>query len=347
TGVLSLSSRGRDGSVFFRQGLVVRATSSANQLSLGELLVHKGIIDLPLLRCALAYQQEIDFSERLGIVLVHKFAVAQEAVDEVVREQIEQIVISLFSWTDGTFSFEIKKSVELIDGNMVDPLQFMLDQGLNPQFLALEGSRIYDENLRKSTFGGTERDDEPCEDTLDIVLDLLDSVKAQKASLPAELHQIVVVDDDGPTLRAITDGLIRHGFTVHAMTRSEDALIKVDSLHRSGGKPAVLIDLVMPKMDGSGQLGGVELMELLHGNFKGLQLIIMADQRHPAAETRIRELGYSLVSKPLQADIGTSAALAGFIADITHTIYHASGSCADAAQGGSFPECRLHREGAP
>ena len=41
TGVLSLRSRGRDGSVFFRQGQVVRAASSAYYQSLGEVLVQK------------------------------------------------------------------------------------------------------------------------------------------------------------------------------------------------------------------------------------------------------------------------------------------------------------------
>ena len=46
TGVLSLSKFGWDGSVFFRQGQVVRATSSAYQQSLGEVLIQKGIICL-------------------------------------------------------------------------------------------------------------------------------------------------------------------------------------------------------------------------------------------------------------------------------------------------------------
>ena len=42
TGVLSLISKGRDGSVFFRHGQVVRAVSSDNQQSLGDVLIQKG-----------------------------------------------------------------------------------------------------------------------------------------------------------------------------------------------------------------------------------------------------------------------------------------------------------------
>ena len=62
TGVLSLNSRGRDGSVFFRQGQVVRAASSTYQQSLGEVLIQKGVIDLSVLRKSLAFQQEKRFS---------------------------------------------------------------------------------------------------------------------------------------------------------------------------------------------------------------------------------------------------------------------------------------------
>ncbi|MFZ2950702.1 MAG: DUF4388 domain-containing protein, partial [Desulfuromonadaceae bacterium] len=56
TGVLFLSSMGKDGSVFFRHGKVIRAVSSTYQQSLGEVLIHKGVIDLALLRKALVFQ---------------------------------------------------------------------------------------------------------------------------------------------------------------------------------------------------------------------------------------------------------------------------------------------------
>ena len=64
TGVLSLHSQGRDGSIFFRKGLVVRADSSLFQQSLGEVLIQKGVIDLATFRKALAFQQEEVFQER-------------------------------------------------------------------------------------------------------------------------------------------------------------------------------------------------------------------------------------------------------------------------------------------
>jgi CheY-like chemotaxis protein len=323
TGILSLSSRGRDGSVFFRQGKIVRATSSAYQQSLGEVLVQKGVIDLALLRKALAFQQENGFRQRLGVILVKSFGVSKEIIEEVVREQTENVVFSLFAWAEGTFKFEVQNLVEIVDGTKTDPLQFMLGQGLNPQFLAMEGIRILDEKRQAAEmrFAGGDSSDGAVNFDFDP-----ENGSNPSASSPLAVQQpVIIVDDDGPTLQAIADGLTENGFVVHAMTRSEDTLIKVDSLHRNGERPVVLIDLIMPKMDGSGVLGGIELLELLHNNFKDLQLMIMTDYHHAEAEKKIRGLGYPFINKPRRVEIDTPAIMGSFLSKITKDIRDSSG----------------------
>lgn len=322
TGILSLRSRGRDGSVFFRQGQVVRAASSSYQQSLGEVLIQKKVIDLAVLRKSLAYQQENGFCERLGVILVKNFAVSQDSIEDIVREQIEHIVFSLFSWTEGTFRFDVQDSIETVDGTKIDPLQFMLDQGLNPQFLAMEGTRIAEENRHTSGIDGS--GDDSSDDATDFVFNLTsDTGNLPPTQLPTN-RPVVLVDDDGPTLRALADGLTKKGFVVHAMTRSEDTLIKVDSLHRCGEHPVVLIDLIMPKMDGSGVLGGVELLELLHNNFKDLQLIVMSDYHHAEAESKIYNFGYNFIIKPRRSEINTPDILVAFLAQVSRDVRNGS-----------------------
>ena len=318
TGVLSLSSRGRDGSVFFRQGQVVRASSSTYQQSLGEVLIQKGVIDLALLRKSLALQQEQGFSERLGVILVKYFGVSQEIIEDVVREQIENVVFSLFAWVEGVFTFEVQNTIETVDGTKLDPLQFMLDQGLNPQFLAMEGTRILDEKRHAAEMGYS--GEKSPENHSDFEFDLVDVPEYPLESLLETRQTVIIVDDDGPTLRAMTEGLTGKGFVVHAMTRSEDTLINVDVLHRSGERPVVIIDMIMPKMDGSGVLGGVELLELLHNNFKDLKLIIMTDYHHAEAEKKIHELGCLFVMKPRRIEIDTTTIMDSFISRIVHDI---------------------------
>lgn len=322
TGVLTLSSRGRDGSVFFRHGQVIRASSSTYQQSLGEVLIQKGVIDLVVLRKSLAFQQENGSSQCLGVILVKYFGISQEIIEDVVREQIENVVFSLFAWSEGTFKFEVRDSVETVDGTKMDPMQFMLDQGLNPQFLAMEGTRILDEKRNAAEMGFTGGNSP--HDTVDFAFDLTDGANTSAPSPHAVRQPVVIVDDDGPTLRTIADGLTENGFVVHAMTRSEDTLIKVDTLHRDGERPVVLIDLIMPKMDGSGVLGGVELLELLHNNFKDLQLMVMTDYHHAEAEKKVRELGYPFIIKPRRVEINTPAIIDSFLTQIIENIRHSS-----------------------
>ena len=318
TGVLSLRSKGRDGSIFFRQGLVVRAASSVFQQSLGEVLIQKGVIDLAIFRKALAFQQEEGFQEQLGAILVKNFGISSETVEEVVREQIENIVFALFSWSEGTFEFVASDHIESVDGNSLDPLQFILNQGLNPQFLAMEGSRLIDEKMHETETGfspdthdghnGIDLDFNPAE--------VPGRCSSAPRSQPVPKRPLVIVDDEGTTLKALADGMQQQGYDVHAMTRSEDTLIKVDALCRSNAHPTILIDLIMPKMDGSGVLGGLELLELLHNNFTDIHIIMMSDYRHADAETKVRELGYSTIMKPRRTELNNSEALQAFLGSL-------------------------------
>lgn len=313
TGVLSIHSRGREGTIIFRQGQVVRASSSTFQRNLGEVLIQRGVIDLAVLRKALASQQEQGFRERLGVILIRQFAVPREVIEDVVSEQIESIVFSLFAWVEGTFEFAVSDSVETVDGTRLDPLQFMLDhQGLNPQFLAMEGTRIQDEK-RYAAGQGMAADDAAHED--DLAFDLIGE-EEQPAAMAVPEHApcnpVVIVDDDASTLLAAAGILEEAGYEVHSLSRSEDTLIRIDTIYRGGARPTVLIDLIMPRMDGSGVLGGMELLEILHNNFKDIPILVMSDYHHADAESRIREMGYPFFVKPRRVEIGTASAIEGF-----------------------------------
>lgn len=314
TGILSMRNNGKEGSVVFRQGQVVRANLSTFQQSLGDVLIQKGVIDLAILRKALALQQEEGFRDRLGVILINNFGISFEIVEEVVREQIEKVVFTLFEWTEGSFEFVASEHIETVDKTRLDPHQFTLDQGINPQFLAMEGTRLLDENNHAPEMGTSalERD---TGDGVDFDVNLVGGPARHKSAsrMPVPKMPLVVVDDDGPTLQAIANGMRQMGYDVHAMTRSEETLIKVDALCRAGEHPTVLVDLIMPKMDGSGVLGGVELLEILHINFKDVPIIVMTDYHHADAESRVREMGCAFIMKPRRLEIADSTLVQDFL----------------------------------
>ena len=314
TGVLTLHGDGQEGMIVFRQGQVVRASSSMHQQSLGRILLQDGLIDLSVLRKALAIQQEEGFRERLGVILIKRFGIARNVIEKVVCRQIENAVFSLFEWQQGDFEFAMHDEMETVDGIRMDPLQFMLDQGLSPQFLALEGTRLIDERLHGAA-------GEPAgEEAVDLAFDLVGN---EQEHHPASREPLVIVDDDGPTLQTLAVAMRENGFEVHALSRSEDALITVDALFRSGARPTVLIDLIMPRMDGSGVHGGMELLDLLRLNFRELPIVVMADHRNGMG-TAASDQAYPFILKPSGMEIGIPEKLRAFLAALLPEIRRVS-----------------------
>ncbi|WP_129127331.1 DUF4388 domain-containing protein [Geomonas oryzae] len=148
SGVLSLKSTGREASIIFQNGYVTRASSTVFRQNMGEVLIRKGVIDRSTLNLALSTQADEGYRRLLGTIMVERFGVSADSIETVVREQIEKVVYSLFVWTKGTFEFELQEVTEGVAVKL-DPGQFLLLQGLNPQFLAMEGSRILDEKRHR------------------------------------------------------------------------------------------------------------------------------------------------------------------------------------------------------
>lgn len=309
SGVLSLYSKGREGKIVFRQGQVIRALIDGRHPPLGNLLVARGIIDEPTLKRALAIQSQEGFRERLGDILISRFAVPSDGVEEIVRERIEKVVYSLFTWDEGSFDFELRDDVDSLDEPRHDPVQYLLEQGLSPQFLAMEGSRLLDE-VRHG--GGPVEEDlsggelESISDNCDLAFDLMQTESPVEAAHPQEAggeRIAVLVDDDDEVRKALSSLLGGWGFVVHDFPKTEDTLIKIDFLCRDGFRPLVVVDLIMPRMDGSGILGGLELIELIHDNFPDLPVIVLADHHTSNAEQSVRDKGYPLFRKPRRSEI--------------------------------------------
>jgi CheY-like chemotaxis protein len=342
SGVLALQSRGREARVIFRNGQVIRATSSSFQQNLGEVLIQQGVIDLGILKRALSIQADEGYTQLLGVIMVERFSVSADAIEAVVREQIENVVYSLFAWAEGTFEFELQE-VGDGDNTRMDPVQFMLKQGLNPQYLAMEGSRIIDEQRHRGEGGDDEHVAPTAHDeSVDFAFDLMEEPPAatpesapaapaapaftpEAPSFPNEPQPIpvappvepfaaavgsgapmVLVDDDPAILAVLVPLLAGLGYRVEAMERSEDALIRVDSLYREGVRPTVLVDLIMPRMDGTGILGGLELMELVRNNFPELPVLGVSDFENEEAQRKMRVLGIPLLMKPSKSDLDDS-----------------------------------------
>ncbi len=298
SGVLALHSRGREGRVYFRNGQVIRATSSAFKENLGDLLVRNGIVTLETLRAALAFQQQCDPQPRLGSILSQKFNILDDAIENVVRVQIEKIVYSFFGWNEGTFAFELGEPGDM-NGTSLNPLQFMLDQGLNPQWLAMEGSRIYDEKRHR----GESFEEEALESLVDEDSLLAESresaapleeesiVGAVDASSTTARGDIFILDDDPVILDQLGKNFKKRGFEVRTFASGKDFMGALEVAVAEGDAPALLIDLIMPRLDGTGILGGLEVVETIKRKYPQLDILMMSDHFNEETERRLIQLG--------------------------------------------------------
>jgi hypothetical protein len=103
TGVLRLSGATPSKSVYLQDGKIVFASSTDPDDRLGELLLTRGIITREQLDEA---SKSLNPGKRLGTALVEQGFLPAEDLPKWVREQVKEILFSLFSWTEGSFVFE-------------------------------------------------------------------------------------------------------------------------------------------------------------------------------------------------------------------------------------------------
>lgn len=325
SGVLTLESAGRTGKVTFLDGQVIRATTSASRVNLGDLLVRRELVDVDTLKKALFLQRNSDNPPRLGAILSEKFSIPAEKIEEVAKEQIEKIVYSFFTWNEGAFSFDLGEPSVLASGN-INPLQFMLDSGLNPQWLAMEGSRILDEKVH-SGVPLEEEEEGPVLDIVDLLgeegaAELENAAKSTASAAPQEPEKSVepsltpsfvgqtvyLVDDDQLTAQVVARRLREQRLDVKVFTSAKDFLTAVTKAVSEQEVPLLLVDLIMPKIDGTGILGGVEIIQKVKSDFKELTLLLMTDHPTPEVEQKLAKFQLpALIPKPRKNELNEEA----------------------------------------
>ncbi|HSP06432.1 MAG TPA: DUF4388 domain-containing protein [Acidobacteriota bacterium] len=102
TGILHLTRQKYEKDIYFQDGRIVFAKSNDTDQRLGELLLRRGKITLKQLVDAAA---KIVTGTRLGTILVQEGFLKAGDLYQGVIDQVEEIVYSVFEWSEGTFEF--------------------------------------------------------------------------------------------------------------------------------------------------------------------------------------------------------------------------------------------------
>jgi tetratricopeptide (TPR) repeat protein len=134
TGCLSVTHRNNFGSIYFERGRICHAGIVNRRDRLGDILVKSGIITQEQLDSAIDLQSR-DRDKRLGQLMIEQGMISAEDLERHILMQVEEAVYFLFTWSEGSFSFEAD----------VMPEEQDLQISINPESLLLEGARRVDE----------------------------------------------------------------------------------------------------------------------------------------------------------------------------------------------------------
>ncbi|MGV3709794.1 MAG: DUF4388 domain-containing protein [Gemmatimonas sp.] len=134
TGCLSIAREGSIGSIHFDRGRIVHASVVNRYDRLGDRLVRDGTLAPDTLARVVSGANLADDRDLADLLLAQSL-VEREELERAFREQTEEAVYFLFTWTQGTFTFEA-------DGR---PSRRETLVSINADSLLLEGARRVDE----------------------------------------------------------------------------------------------------------------------------------------------------------------------------------------------------------
>lgn len=143
TGTLFLRRKDRNALVVFKMGLVVRAETDVFDTSIGDELVKEGVVSESILQLA-RESKKILPDKSIAEILFELGAVSRNALDRVAKKRIERVAYELMLWQDGEFEFELD-NVDVVKLNSIMDTGWEVSKGISPEYLLIEGARVYDE----------------------------------------------------------------------------------------------------------------------------------------------------------------------------------------------------------
>ncbi|MDY0296984.1 MAG: DUF4388 domain-containing protein [Acidobacteriota bacterium] len=136
SGVLTFTSADGFITLILENGLIVGVDAFPKKLSMrvGNVLVKQDLISEEMLQRALSIQKRTN--QKLGEILSGMGLIGESQIREALRNQAEQIVLSLFKWKKGEYNFKVMENL--------DPSLYSID-AMPTDGLIMEGVQMMDE----------------------------------------------------------------------------------------------------------------------------------------------------------------------------------------------------------
>jgi hypothetical protein len=105
TGTLGIQKDDDIVMVYFKKGRIIYGYGPRQAYHIGELLRERGKITAEQLTDAVMTQSRNPSARRLGQILIEKNYISRGDLEQVVRNQVEELIYSLLAWDSGSFKF--------------------------------------------------------------------------------------------------------------------------------------------------------------------------------------------------------------------------------------------------
>ena len=269
SGVLWINGELNSGYISFEDGLIIRASSTLVKRSIGPALVKAGDLTAEALANARAEQKAGGYKENLGTLLVRSYGISEDSLGEEARKIVEKSVYAFFRSHEGSFIFELKELEETPEMIMKDKLQCSLTEGMNPQFLAMEGSRLTDE----AAHGTLDEDDDEDEgeddvdEDVEVAFDIEDAAETAPAPPLTDESQTLT----GDFLKEMeADGLVTSSEPVEELEETKGLMLLKEMLEELS-RPLTMSEIVLLVLRFSSELmTRAVVFSIKKGNVVGL-----------------------------------------------------------------------------
>ena len=138
TGVLVMEHPDQETKIFFKEGKPIFATSTKEELRIGNMLLRQGKIDVPTLENILSKHRGA--GQRFGEMLLMEKILKREELASFLKIQVSEVIFDTFDWRGGLFSFF----------DRIPPPETAVTLEMDIQNLIMEGVRRIDERGRLS-----------------------------------------------------------------------------------------------------------------------------------------------------------------------------------------------------
>ena len=160
TGTLIIKSAEGSAVIVFKNGMVHRAESDFLEKSIGEAMFEGGYLKKSsALDMALEVKKKLP-DKSITEILNELGAIKKETLEKFTKKRVERLVSKLLNWQEGDFQFELDDLS--VHGKIdLDDFGWELQKGVSPEYLLMEGARVFDESSAGMMMPEEEIEEEP------------------------------------------------------------------------------------------------------------------------------------------------------------------------------------------